>query len=755
MFGTRSRQGIPHPWLAVILILLLLGAACWLWLGPPTSVHWLVLAALLVVATVTLLYWFPNPAALPLQQTLMPPDPTVPLPEDDAYRQLQIAHERLTRTLAVARIGTWDWDLLSNEITWSDNFEEVLGIEGRLSRSLESFLSVVVPEHQPLIRQRIAEALTNKDKFDLETMEFRLVSKKPRWIEGGGRLFRDAEGRPVRMMGTIIDVTSRRLMMDELRRASEAKSSFLAYMSHEMRTPLNGIIGMIEVLAQTPVTQQQRGYLEVLSTSAESLLAQIDGILDISKIESGRLELESIPFDPRELAEDALRVVTPQALRKGLHVVSDFDPDLPERLLGDQGRLRQVLLNLLSNAVKFTERGTVSLQVTIVKTTASLLPFTPLPQGRGGLSPDPSPHGGEGTGGRADTSPVWLRFEVRDTGIGIAPERQQVIFEPFAQADSSTRRTYGGTGLGLSISARLVELMGGQLTLTSALGQGSTFTFTIPLAQAVEPLPVVEEAADPTPPPMATRAARILLVEDNPVNQQVMTLLLEKVGHQVEAATNGREALERLEQQRFDVVLMDVQMPEMDGLRATRLIRQREKAIGGHVPIIAVTANAVLGERQRCLLAGMDEYLSKPVRGPELYEMLDRLLGANEPAVPASSGSAVVPTTVPAWLTPLQTMGFDDAAIRKLVRTFLDTVPPRLDTLRQALEQGEATRVQQTAHSLKGSLNVFGVRSAIEMAAQLEQVGREGRLDQGQVLLRQLSEEIATLMTAMRQHLRE
>jgi signal transduction histidine kinase/CheY-like chemotaxis protein/HPt (histidine-containing phosphotransfer) domain-containing protein len=633
--------------------------------------------------------------------------------EQQAPTDQALAFDLLSRTVAAARIGTWDCDLATGEITWSDNFEQVLGVPGRVGRSLEGLLAVVAPEDHALIRGAIEKALRDPSRDDLDPVEFRVGLAPPyRWVEGCGRLFRDAKGRPARVMGTVMDVTRRRAADEEVRRASAAKSTFLASMSHEMRTPLNGVIGMVELLGQTRVTEQQRGFLALLGKSAESLLALVNEVLDISKIEAGGLELEEIAFDVRQLARDALAVVGQQAQRKGLALSCRLDPGLPAAAQGDPGRLRQVLLNLLSNAVKFTASGEVELAVDHLA--------------------------GQGS----------LRFSVRDTGVGIAPDRQRAIFEPFAQADASTSRTHGGTGLGLTIASRLVERMGGRLTVTSEPGKGSTFAFAVPLRAAA-----LEPAAEPPPPPPPEAHARVLLAEDNTVNQQVLTLLLEKAGYHVEVASNGREALAALEREPFDLVLMDVQMPEMDGLRATRLIRQREKAFGGHVPVVAVTANAVQGERQRCLAAGMDDYLSKPVRGAELFAAIKRLLG--ERARPGEAGAAGPPEGEPAWVAPLVAMGFDPPAVAKLARTFLDTVPPRLAALRQSLTSGEAEEVRQTAHSLKGSLAVFAARGAIESARQLEQAGAKRSLDEAEPLLGELAEQVEPLLASMRGYLGE
>jgi PAS domain S-box-containing protein len=537
---------------------------------------------------------------------------------------------------------------------------------------------------------------------------------------------RGPDGQPRGYLAVAADVTERRRAA-ELQRAAhdaalaanQAKSNFLASMSHEIRTPLTGIIGMIELLQQTPVDQQQRGYLDSLGRSAETLLALINDVLDITKVEAGKLELEEAPFDLRELAHQATSVVSAQAERKGLTLTCDVTPEVPRRVVGDAGRLRQVLLNLLANAVRFTERGGVALRASA------------------------------GGGGEATSGPI--SFSVTDTGIGIAEDKLSLIFEPFAQADASTARTHGGTGLGLTIASRLVERMGGRLAVVSAPGQGSTFSFTLALPRAeakAEPPAVLERPAAAFP---LDRPIRVLLAEDNPVNQEVMMLLLRNAGYQVGVAANGEEALAAFEKEPFDLILMDVQMPGMDGLRATRLIRAREKAVGGRVPIVAVTANALSGERQRCLAAGMDEYLAKPIRGAELFPLIERLVGGGAEGAASPESAAEEPAD---WLATLTGMGFEPGAIARLTRTFLDTVPPRLILLRQALAEGNALQVQMTAHSLKGSLAVFGAKEATETAQRLEALGQQQRLEGGNEVLTELDARVGPLLEAMQAYAR-
>jgi PAS domain S-box-containing protein len=722
------------------------------------------------------------------------------------------------------------------------------------------------------------------------------------WVLVNKAPLRDRKGQIIGTMGISHDITAKKLAEIELaqkatelaqkavelersnvaleqlahvaKAASQAKGDFLANMSHEIRTPLNGIIGMTDLALDTVLTREQRDYMETVKLSADALLNVVNDILDFSKIEAGKVELEAIHFDVYECIEGAVKTLALKADEKGLELLCEVSPEVPEIVVGDPGRLRQVLINLLGNAVKFTLEGEVGLRLHAERTEA--------------------PETDEGE---------LYHFTVTDTGVGIPPEKLGAIFESFSQADTSTTREFGGTGLGLTISKRLVAMMGGQLWVESEVGVGSKFHFTARLGAAktqrvavagegdlarpefrgvrvlivddnrtnrrileglvrrwgmhctaaadgeaaLAELQLAREAGEPyaliltdmhmpkmdgfglvqeinqrpglstatimmltsggqsgdaakcqamgisayllkpvrhselrqaiervlrgeelpgagalitrdllTEASQERKGLRILLAEDNAVNRKLAMRLLEKRGHSVAVATNGREALEQMEASSFDLVLMDVQMPEMDGLEATRRLRAGERGSDKRQAVVAMTALVMKGDRERCIAAGMDGYMSKPIRPQELDEILEKYAGTAGAAASgagaasaADAGAGASGASCVRTEELLERIGGDRAFLAELLELFRADSPGQIARAREAAARGDAAGLQHVAHSLKGALKNLAAGTASRLAEEIEAMGQRGETTGVEGRLAALEREVARVVTTL------
>ena len=654
-----------------------------------------------------------------------------------AEASLQHANERLTLGTRAGAVGVWDWDARLSRIYWDEQMFKLYGVRrGQLKGDYESWLAALHPEDRARADAEFKGALRGEKEFDTE---FRVVwpDGSIHFIRAQALVRRDAEGNPLRAIGTNWDITAEKeaaqklkatnrmleeeitrsgRLAEEAMRANAAKSEFLAAMSHEIRTPMSGLIGMTDLLLATSLTAQQRHYADAARSSCQFLLAIINGILDLSKIEAGRLELKIAPFDLKALLDELEIVLTVEAEVKGLAFGCMVGTDVPGLVIGDAGRIRQILLNLAGNAIKFTDHGEVVVRISVESRNE---------QGH------------------------LLCFSVQDTGIGIREDDLPKLFHKFNQLDGTTTRKYGGTGLGLAISKRLAELMGGEIGVTSQEGKGSNFFFTVRLEAPGEngaEREQNESAAQANGGRRMPLRGRVLIAEDNAVNREVALGLVEKLGLTADAVANGADAIHALEKARYDLVLMDIRMPEIDGIEATKLIRTGSSPqIDSSIPILALTADAIDGERERAMAAGMNGFIPKPISPHDLNEQLERWLapGSTEPAADVGRVEPDVASDAVFDRAGLlsRTMGDSDLAAR-IVDVFLEDCPRQIRELKKLMAANDLAGAARCAHSMKGASANAGAKYVHLLALRLQRAA-----DSGDV--RFLKENIAAIEQAL------
>lgn len=654
-----------------------------------------------------------------------------------AEKMLQASEERFQLAVRGSNDGLWDWDVPNNKLYWSERFKDMLGIYDRdFQPSYEQFKARLHPEERTEIIRQLEDHVKFKTPYDTE-FRMRREDGEYIWVRARGSSVWDNEGRATRTSGSVTDITDRRLATAEMLRArhnaeaaSSAKSEFLANMSHELRTPLNSIIGMTRMLYEdAALNDEQREMISITAHSADTLLDIVNDILDLSKVEAGKLELESVTFSLREVTDRIVESILPLSSQKAVEFFYKFGPKNLPYFTGDPLRLGRVIMNLLSNALKYTHEGSVTLDVEC----AAL-----------------------------DDGHMILRVGVTDTGIGVPENMQARIFEKFIQADTSVTRRYGGTGLGLSISKQIVEMMNGRIGVQSTEGIGSHFWFEIPLTVAADQ--AVTEFREhkrrfiqrpPRPDRKPAAQTRILVAEDHMVNQSFMRKLLARAGlenyHIVE---NGQALLAAWRGGGYDIIILDCHMPVMSGYEATATIRHEEQNTGAHIPIIAMTADAMTGTRERCLQTGMDDYISKPINQDEFFEVLGQWIILPERKTETGGVPSRKNKDTAFDVEGLRVYTNSEEELRALIATFVQQSDGIIDSLRRHCIDGKSSPWVAAAHKLKGGAAAMGAEE-LRAACEEAQMQEFATAAQRQVVLDRLIAGYAATRAAIDRYMEE
>jgi signal transduction histidine kinase/HPt (histidine-containing phosphotransfer) domain-containing protein len=650
---------------------------------------------------------------------------------------------RLEQAQQLAKMGNWELDLESNELVCSATMYSIFEhVSNQSMRSIADYLKAIHPDDQLLVATKLKQACETRSSFKVDHRVL-LPHGDLRYVSMQGQMENTPHQGASKMMGTAQDITERTRIETLTRekelatKAAKLRQDFLAKTSHEIRTPLNPILVLTDMLLRTDLTREQREYLDIIRTAGDTLLALVNDVLDLSKIEAGKIEFNFQPFQLTKVFDSIQDMMEINAKEKDLELTIDIDPRLPDLVIGDTVRLTQILLNLVGNAIKFTHEGHI--EVSAYESS------------------------------RSEDS-LNIAFSVRDTGIGIPRDKLKIIFESFQQLEGNANRQYGGTGLGLTIVRQLVRLQHGHIDVDSEPGQGSTFSFELrfglPLAEAT---PVEEPPVSAQRLPQAPNLRKldlslveglcVLLVEDNPLNQMVTQKLLNDWGITTDIANNGREGVQQIQQKSYDLVLMDIQMPEMDGYEATRFIRQQLPPPICHIPIVALTANAFSGSDDECMKVGMNDYLSKPIEIGNLFDKIVTHINRSGPSAaprspippqPQPTGSypamakgshgtspaPVFPESDPSTSTELMPQTYTDLSyltelsggepdlVKAAVEKFVDSTPEMLDRLNEHLASQNYKELARAAHKLKSSVAFMGIESIREAIVRVEVVSK-------------------------------